>query len=107
MDLKKPSKSINTKNKENIDTNLPTKRLMVKTQSVKSISKIKKSSTLVKSIIAPNKKGDSARSSLSKRSKSQANLIPKKHQEPNRKSLSPKASTLAINKLMKPLLSQR
>lgn len=106
VDFKKPSKSIHTKNKENVDTNLPTKRLLVKVQSVKCISKAKKNNTLIKSTVV-GKKGDSARSSLSKRSKSQLNLVTKRQQY-NRKSLSPKMSALGTNRPpSKPLLSQR
>lgn len=43
MEFKKPSKSTISKNKENIDTNLPTKRTLHKAQSTKSMSRIKKS----------------------------------------------------------------
>ena len=107
LDTRRPYKPPQPKNKENVDVNLPTKRTLTKTQSTKSISKIKRKTHHLTKSILPQKKNDSARSSLSKRAKSQANLNVRRNNPTVRKSLSPKTFHQPVHKVPKAPLSHR
>lgn len=104
-DFKKPLKLVVSRNKENMDTNIPMKKSLVKVETGKSMSKIKKGNGTVKTIIG-HKKVDSARSSLSKRTKSQTHIGVKKENN-SKKSLSPKSSRAITSRTIKPLITER
>ena len=88
-----------------MDTNIPMKKSLVKAESVKNIQKLKKGNVTTKSIVG-HKKIDSARSSLSKKAKSQTHIGLKKDMN-GKKSLSPKSSRAITSRTIKPLLTQR